>query len=481
MTKSFSRLFLAGLAVVACALAVGAAGAQAPVEPTPPGKRVAIVVGNADYRSPDLGDLGTAARDGAAVAERLKRLNFTVFHATDVTRAGFEELVARAEAELEDAEALVLYYSGHGFQLDPENENYLVPVDFDATTKAEAATDALPLSALIERLSDRDRPLLIYLDACRNNPLPASVIGEARADGLAEIEVGDNVFVAFATMPGMIAVADVGTTGSPQLSPFTQALVTFIEQPGLSVFDLAIRVRNETEALTIGRQTPFNQDGLLQQFYFTEQQRIDPQLLLAGLRLIESDPVRKDRFRRELEANPSSLQALVMAFVSETPEVVTVAHNNLTTTDVKALAAPDLERLVREPAEPEAGAPIDLVETVQGELSRLGCYRLAIDGDWGKGSRKALADFYRETGQPATDLEPSLEALTALYMQSGRVCRAPAPVVRREVADAGGTSARTRGAAQPQAQRAARPAQPARKPLPLPPDIGAGIGIGGVF
>jgi hypothetical protein len=94
----------------------------------------------------------------------------------------------------------------------------------------------LPLSALIERLA-RDRPLLIYLDACRNKPLPASVTGEARADGLAEIAVADNVFVAFATMPGMIAAADAGTTGSPQLSPFTQALVMFIERcarPGRS-------------------------------------------------------------------------------------------------------------------------------------------------------------------------------------------------------------------------------------------------------
>ena len=317
MTKSFSRVFLAGIAVVTCALAFGAARAQAPVEPTPPGKRVAIVVGNADYRSPGLADLGNAARDGAAVAERLERLNFTVFHATDVTRAGLEEVVARAESELDDAGALVLYFSGHGFQLD--QENYLVPVDFDATTKAEAATDALPLSALVERLSDRDRPLLIFLDACRNSPLPASVAGADRANGLAQVEVGENVFVAFATRPGMVSY-DGGESLKSRLSPFTHALVKYIEQPEIDVFDMAIQVRNETEALTIGRQSPWNQDSLLQQFYFTEQQEIDPQLLLAGLSAIESDPVRWDRFRREQQANPSSLQALVMAFVSEMNE-----------------------------------------------------------------------------------------------------------------------------------------------------------------
>jgi hypothetical protein len=96
MTKSFTRVVLAGIAVLSCALAVGAASAQAPAEATPRGKRVAIVVGNAEYTSPGLADLGNAARDGAAVAERLKRLNFTVFHATDVTRAGFEQVVAQA-------------------------------------------------------------------------------------------------------------------------------------------------------------------------------------------------------------------------------------------------------------------------------------------------------------------------------------------------------------------------------------------------
>jgi hypothetical protein len=479
MAGLISRALYAGITILACALATGAVRAQALVEESSPGKRVAIVVGNADYGSPGLGDLRNAGRDGDAVAERLERLNFTVFHASDVSRAGFEEVIAKAEADLEHAEALVVYYSGHGFQL--AGENYLVPVDFDAASAAEATADALPLSALIERLSDRDRPLLIFLDACRNSPLPTSVGGADRAKGLAQVEVGDNVFVAFATRPGMVSY-EGGDALSSQLSPFTHALVKFIEQPGLDVFDMSIRVRIETEALTIGRQSPWNQDSLLQQFYFTEQQQIEPQLLLAGLRAIEADPVRKDRFRRELEANPSSLQALVFSFVSEmneaAPELV-VAHNDLATSDVKSLLAPDLERLIREPEQPEAGAPIDLVKTVQGELRRLGCYRMAIDGDWGKGSRKALGDFYRETGQAATDLEPSLDALTALYMQPGRVCRAPAPVVRKASVERDRAPTVKRTGAQP--PRAVKPAQPARKPLPLPPDIGAGIGIGGVF
>jgi hypothetical protein len=474
MPQLFSRAFFAGIAVLTCALAAGAVRAQAPAEESPPGKRVAIVVGNADYGSPGLVDLGNAVRDGDAVAERLKRLNFTVFQGSDVTRAGFEQVVANAEAELDNAEALVVYYSGHGFQL--AGENYLVPVDFDATSAAEATADAMPLSALIKRLSDRDRPLLIFLDACRNSPLPASVTGADRANGLAQVEVGENVFVAFATRPGMVSY-DGGRTQS-QLSPFTHALVKYVEQPGLDVFDMVIEVRNETEALTIGRQSPWDQNSLLQQFYFTEQQEIEPQLLLAGLRAIESDPARWDRFRREHEANPSSLQALVMAFVNEAPEIV-VAHNDIPTSDVKALLAPDLERLIQEPEQPEAGVPIDLVKTVQGELQRLGCYRMAIDGDWGNGSRKALGDFYRETGQPATELEPSLDALTALYMQPGRVCRAPAPVVRKASAEGAGAASGKRSAAKP--PRAVKPAQPVRKPLPLPPDIGAGIGIGGVF
>ena len=52
-----------------------------------------------------------------------------------------------------------------------------------------------------------------------------------------------------------------------------------IEFPGLSISDMMIRVRNATEARTLGNQVPWDQSNLREQFYFTELQVIDPQEL----------------------------------------------------------------------------------------------------------------------------------------------------------------------------------------------------------
>ncbi|TIT82561.1 MAG: caspase family protein, partial [Mesorhizobium sp.] len=122
--------------------------------------------------------------------------------------------------------------------------------------------------------------------------------GASTADGLAQVEVGENIFVAFATQPGNTTVDGAGDN-----SPFTTALLQNIEIPGLSISDMMIRVRNETEALTLGRQVPWDQSNLREQFYFTEQQVLDPTQLSASLSRILSDPVAKEKLQVELASN----------------------------------------------------------------------------------------------------------------------------------------------------------------------------------
>ena len=445
-----------------------------PADPAPaPGKRIAIVIGNGAYTGVEA--LRNAPRDGDAIAERLERLRFVVHHATDLTRAGFESLIAGVETELPGAEALVIFYSGHGFQLG--TENYLVPTDFHPATPADAVAQAVPLGALIRRLSSPARPTLIFLDACRNNPLPASLLADTPA-GLAQVETGDNLFVAFATEPGRVSY-DGGTAVASGLSPFSDALARSIEQPGLSISDLVIAVRNATQAVTGGEQRPWDQSSLLQQFYFTEQQQLDPGLLIASLRAIDLDPDRRRLFREQLASDPAALQRLVVALTDSTAAAPPpTPAPPLPATEAKTLAAGDLEALIATPETPDAGPPIDLVKTVQGELSRLGCYRMGIDGVWGPGSRKALSAFYRESGRQPGPMEATVEVLGELYLQPGRVCRAPVRIVRNTIApEAPAAAAHRRGATRP--TRAEPPVRAA--PAPLPPGISTGIGIGGVF
>ena len=70
-------------------------------------------------------------------------------------------------------------------------------------------------------------------------------------------------------------------------------------------------------------------------------------------------------------------------------------------------------------------ARFDLSRRVQTELARVGCYRKAIDGDWGPGSKKALSDYFERTKQARTSLNRMSNLLSDLFLRSGRICRQP--------------------------------------------------------
>lgn len=455
-------------------------------------KRLAIVIGNSRYESSRLERLPNATNDAAKLSQSLKRLNFEVLTATDVTADAFAKLLAEAGQESSGAGAVLIFYAGHGVQI--RGENYLLPVDTPDPESVEALTSrAVKLNDVIARFARRDRQTFVFLDACRNNPVPA---GEGISDGLAQVEVGENTFVAFATQPGNVTV-----DGAGENSPFTTALIKNLEIPGLSISDMMIRVRNDTESLTVGRQVPWDQSNLREQFYFTEQQVIDPAQLSASLSQILADPAAKERLQAELVSN--DLQTAVLV-VGQTLRSVAPQMNS-TSVAVKGTQVVSLEPNVdfhaaQERAISDLGtlivgvpsssdklgedAQAKLAMSVQTELRRLGCYRMKVDGDWGKGSARALTDYYRNTKQEAAGTEPSVELLSELFLRSGRICKAPVAVKPAKVASqgsrpseakaVGSTGKKARGSGKRSGSAASRPASP-------PPDISGGIGIGGVF
>jgi hypothetical protein len=225
-------------------------------------RRLALVVGNSDYTT--VSPLKNASRDARDVAEALKRLGFEVTLLTDVKAGDFWDKVDAFATDAETADSTVFFYSGHAFQMS--GVNYLVPVDAQLQSREAIRTETWNLDGIIARLQARQRQTLIFLDACRNDPLPQSVRGSGQADGLARLQTGAGTFVAFATEPG--AVTYDGAGDAPN-SPFTTALLKNLEAPGLSVSDMMIKVRNEVEEATLRRQTPWDQSSLREQFYFS--------------------------------------------------------------------------------------------------------------------------------------------------------------------------------------------------------------------
>jgi caspase domain-containing protein len=86
---------------------------------------------------------------------------------------------------------------------------------------------------------------LVILDSCRNNPFLQRMVrtgGAARAigRGLAVVEPEGNVLVAYSAKHGTLAL-----DGRGKNSPFTEALLSFIEEPGLEIGLLFRKVRDE--------------------------------------------------------------------------------------------------------------------------------------------------------------------------------------------------------------------------------------------
>lgn len=127
-------------------------------------------------------------------------------------------------------------------------------------------------------------------------------------------------------------------------------------------------------------------------------------------------------------------------------------------------------------------APEDLPRAVQTELARLGCYRAAVDGIWGGGSRSALRDYIARSGADLDTAEPTEAVWRNLKEATGRIC--PAPVARAPAPAPARSNTATRAPA-PAPAPEPEPA-PAAEPAADPATGGANgerlrRAIGGVF
>jgi hypothetical protein len=350
MTLSLSGFRRATLvpAMALCFVTFGLSAAEA--------RKLALVVGNSDYTG--VAPLKNAARDATDIADALKRLGFEVTLLTDVKSEQFWDRVEAFSVDAETADSTVFFYSGHAFQMN--GANYLVPVNAQLTSRESIQQETWNLDGIIARLQDRKRQTLIFLDACRNDPLPQSVRGTgAAADGLARLQTGVGTFVAFATEPGAVTYDGAGEAPN---SPFTTALLEHIETPGISISDLMIEVRNEVEERTLRRQTPWDQSSLREQFYFNPVAEAKQELSDADYELLaQLDPEDRKKFLDLLRSSgfsDSSLKAADTAIeVASLGLEMAADDGGMTIGD--AVIAPT-EQVILADAGAAATAPIDV-------------------------------------------------------------------------------------------------------------------------
>jgi formylglycine-generating enzyme required for sulfatase activity len=228
-------------------------------------KRVALVIGNSAYKH--AGELTNPRNDATDVAATLKKSGFDVLAAIDLDKAGFDRKIRDFASALSGAEAGVFFYAGHGLQV--AGRNYLVPVDAELITPEALEFEMVQLDVIqriMERLTNTN---IIFLDACRNNPLArnlARAMGTRSAEighGLAAVESGVGTLISFSTQPGNVAL-----DGSGRNSPFAGALVRRISASTDDLSALLIDVRNDVRKETENKQIPWEHSALTGRFYF---------------------------------------------------------------------------------------------------------------------------------------------------------------------------------------------------------------------
>ena len=225
--------------------------------------RVALVIGNGSYSY--TAPLPNPPNDARAVADKLAGLGFEVFAGVDLDQQGMRSLTRDFARALTDAEVGLVFYAGHGLQVN--GENYLLPVDAALEHPSDLAFESLSLTDLMGQVEDAGRTSIVILDACRNNPLSRSFQRKSRSanvgQGLARLSAGTGALIAFATAPG-----DVALDGTGANSPFTEALLAEIDTPGVEINQLMTRVRARVYESTGQDQLPWTNSALLGEFFF---------------------------------------------------------------------------------------------------------------------------------------------------------------------------------------------------------------------
>jgi uncharacterized caspase-like protein len=234
-------------------------------------KKVALVIGNTDYRH--VQSLNNPANDARKIAEFLKSKGFELVGGGAQLNLGMEGMkrLARLYGEAaRGADVTLFYYSGHGMQVS--GTNYLLPVDADAPDADRLDSASLSADFVMDQIARaRSKFNLFFLDACRNNPF-RSIRTSSRSfvpmrDGLAEMRAPTGTLIGFATQPGN--VASDGPAGGN--SPYAKALLEAMGKPGYDQFRVVNEAANLVLKRTRGEQEPWMQASAISgTFYFTE-------------------------------------------------------------------------------------------------------------------------------------------------------------------------------------------------------------------
>jgi hypothetical protein len=219
--------------------------------------RVALVIGNSAYA--DVPRLNNPENDAKAIGEVFARLGFEVTEKTDLDFASLNRTLRDFAKLSRDADMAVIYYAGHGIEVD--KQNFLIPTDAKLAGDDDVEFETVSLDQMNRAVAGASELSLVMIDACRDNPF-ANQMSRRKGTrsigrGLARVDPTQGTLVAFAAQEGTTA-----EDGDGKHSPFASALLETLEEPGLDIRILFGKVRDTVMAATNNRQRPFTYGSL---------------------------------------------------------------------------------------------------------------------------------------------------------------------------------------------------------------------------
>ena len=215
-------------------------------------RRVALVIGNSDYSHATM--LPNPANDARDIAKAFTSLGYQVELVEDATRADLLDALRGFRTRSIGVEHAIIYYAGHGVEID--RQNFVIPVDAELKADIDVEYEAVPLELLVAATSGARGLQLVVLDACRDNPFLAQMTRtlstRSIGRGLAVYEPDGNSLVAYSAREGTVAL-----DGTGENSPYAMAFLSALQRPGLEIGQFFRQVRDAVIRQTNGQQEPF--------------------------------------------------------------------------------------------------------------------------------------------------------------------------------------------------------------------------------
>ena len=413
-------------------------------------QRVALVIGNATYAH--VPALANPLNDAKDVGATLDRLGFAVTRLENAGYAALRRGLLEFQRAASASEIAVVFYAGHGIEVD--QRNFLVPVDARLASDQDVEFEAVPLE-LVSRAVERASGLrLVILDACRENPFAVQMqrAGATRSigRGLARVEPSGETLIAYAAKEGTVA-----SDGAGRNSPYSEALLGHLEEPGLEVGLMFRKVRDAVVGLTGGRQEPFVYGSLSSRGVYlaaapapSAAPAHPTPVVVPGAAQVTAEQLAAERVYWESvkeSTDPTELRGYLERYPGGTFE---------------ALASSRLRRLESVSAEPESASP---------ESARVEAERLAAEREFWASVKES-----EESGELQAYLDRYPEGAYAVLAR-GRLKRLRDAAAQRAEPDAVAGVA----ASAPSAPVSSPPAAPVAAPaVPSPEEVESSLGLG---